>query len=316
MKKILVTGGAGFIGGHFIPFLDKHREDISIYNMDVLTYAGDLDKHKNITKQNNYTFLPINITDHKSVHDVFAEERFDIVIHFAAETHVDRSIASPSPFISTNVMGTNVLLEAAYKYEVEKFIYISTDEVYGDVAFDSSELFIETSPLHPNNPYSASKASADLLVQAFYHTYGLPVSIIRCTNNYGPYQHREKLIPTTILSALRDEPIPVYGTGHHLRDWLYVEDHCQAIMTVLDQGENGEIYNVSANQEKHNLDVVQNILGLLDKPSDLITFVADRFGHDKRYPVDSSKIRQLGWKPRYDFVTGLNKTLAWYRSQF
>lgn len=312
MKKLLVTGGAGFIGGNFVRYMVKRYPEYLIYNLDALTYAGDLTKHREIENEDNYSFVKMDIADRESVVELFQREKFDYVIHFAAESHVDRSITEPEVFIQTNVLGTQVLLDASKDFGVKKFIHISTDEVYGELSFDSNLFFTEDSPLKPNSPYSATKASSDLLVRAYYETYGLSVSITRCSNNYGPYHFPEKLIPLTISQVLNDEKIPVYGDGKNIRDWLHVADHCTAIDLVMHKGENGEVYNVGGQNERTNLEVVQRILQVLGKSEDLIEFVTDRPGHDQRYAIDSTKLKQLGWQPNYDFDTGIVQTIEWF----
>lgn len=312
MRKLLVTGGAGFIGGNFIHYMLEHYPHYKIFNLDALTYAGDLTKHHVIEKNENYYFIKANITEYQKIIQLFEKERFDYVIHFAAESHVDRSIENSSIFVQTNVLGTQVLLEAARKVGITKFVHISTDEVYGDLDFNPTTFFTEETPLKPNSPYSASKASSDLLVQAYYHTYGLPMNITRCSNNYGPYHFPEKLIPLTISRVLNNEKVPIYGDGQNIRDWLHVNDHCAAIDLVLHEGVNGEIYNIGGHNERTNLQVVKTIIRALGKSEELIDFVEDRLGHDKRYAIDSSKIEQLGWKPKFTFEIGIDETIKWY----
>lgn len=308
--KLLITGGAGFIGSNFIKYMLKQYPDYEIVNLDLLTYAGNLENLKSDEGKPSYTFIKGDIADREHVETIF-KQGADYVINFAAESHVDRSILNPDIFIQTNVQGTQVLLDLALKYEVRKFVQISTDEVYGTLGEDG--LFHETTPLAPNSPYSASKASADLLVRAYHETYGLPVNITRCSNNYGPYQFPEKLIPLMIIHALHDKPLPVYGDGLNVRDWLHVEDHCKAIDLVLHQGVNGEVYNIGGNNERTNIEIVRTILKYLNKPESLIKFVADRPGHDRRYAIDASKIRQeLGWNPKYNFNDGIKQTIEWY----
>lgn len=314
--KLLVTGGAGFIGSNFIRFMFNERPDIEVINLDKLTYAGNLDNLKELAGKPNYLFVQGDIADGDLVQQLFGKG-IDAVINFAAESHVDRSILEPDVFIKTNVVGTQVLLEQARQSwrgsggQRVRFVQISTDEVYGSLGAEG--YFTESTPLAPNSPYSASKAGADLLVRAYYHTYGLPVAITRCSNNYGPYQFPEKLIPLMILKALQDEPLPVYGNGLNVRDWLHVEDHCRAIYTVLTQGRPGEVYNIGGNQERTNLEVVKGILNIMGKPESLISFVQDRPGHDHRYAIDAGKIqRELGWRPRHDFASGLANTVQWY----
>lgn len=312
MKKLLVTGGAGFIGGNFIHYMLKNYPHYKIYNLDTLTYAGDLTKHHMIEKMENYQFIKANITDSQEIMELFEKERFDFVIHFAAESHVDRSIENSGIFVQTNVIGTQVLLEAARKIGIAKFVHISTDEVYGELDFDPTNFFIEETPLRPNSPYSASKASSDLLVQAYHHTYRLPMNITRCSNNYGPYHFPEKLIPLTISKVLNNEKVPLYGDGQNIRDWLHVSDHCAAIDLVLHEGADGEVYNIGGRNERTNLQVVRTIIQALGKSEDLIEFVEDRLGHDKRYAIDPSKLERLGWKSKYTFERGIAQTVKWY----
>lgn len=310
-KKILVTGGAGFIGGNFIQYMVEKYSEYEIYNVDVLTYAGDLTKHRAIEKQENYHFVKADIVDHDVILSLFEKEKFDFVVHFAAESHVDRSITDPSIFVQTNVLGTQVLLEAARSVGITKFVHVSTDEVYGELDFDPTTFFTEETPLKPNSPYSASKASSDFLVQAYHHTYGLPMNITRCSNNYGPYQFPEKLIPLTISRALNNERVPVYGDGQNIRDWLHVFDHCTAIDLVLHEGMNGEVYNIGGHNERTNLQVVKTIIQTLGKSEELIEFVEDRLGHDKRYAIDPTKMERLGWRPIYTFESGIRQTIRW-----
>lgn len=312
MKKILVTGGAGFIGGNFIHYMLRHYPTYQIYNLDALTYAGELTKHSAIESSENYHFVMADITDNQEILQLFEKERFDFVVHFAAESHVDRSITDAGVFVRTNVLGTHVLLEAARKVGITKFVHISTDEVYGELDFDPTTFFTEETPLKPNSPYSASKASSDLLVQAYFHTYGLPMNITRCSNNYGPYHYPEKLIPLTISRVLNNEKVPVYGDGRNIRDWLHVFDHCTAIDLVLHEGATGEVYNIGGHNERTNLQVVKTIIQALGKTEDLIELVADRLGHDKRYAIDSTKLAQLGWQPKYTFEIGIDETIKWY----
>lgn len=309
--KILITGGAGFIGSNFVHYMLREHPNYQIVNLDALTYAGNLGNLAGIFDLPNHTFRKGDITDRELVKEIFSEG-IDTVVHFAAESHVDRSILEPDVFVRTNVLGTQVLLDAAVKYGVRKFVQVSTDEVYGSL--DETGLFTEESPILPNSPYSASKAGADLLVRAYHETFGLPVNITRCSNNYGPFQFPEKLIPLMIANALNDKPLPVYGDGLHIRDWLYVEDHCSAIDLVLHQGVDGEVYNIGGNNERTNLQIVKTILAELKKPESLITFVEDRPGHDRRYGIDATKIStQLGWKPKHHFETGIVETIRWYR---
>jgi len=311
-KKILVTGGAGFIGGNFVQYMVNKYPHYDIYNLDVLTYAGDLTKHREIEDMDNYHFIKADISKVDTIYSLFEKEKFDFVVHFAAESHVDRSITDPGIFVRTNVIGTQVLLDAAKQVGITKFVHISTDEVYGELDFDSTKLFTEETPLRPNSPYSASKASSDLLVRAYHETYGLPINITRCSNNYGPYHFPEKLIPLTISRVLSNQKVPVYGNGDNIRDWLHVYDHCSAIDLVLHKGVEGEVYNVGGSNERTNLDVVKTILHTLGKSEELIEFVPDRLGHDKRYAIDSSKLKRLGWKPIYSFEVGIAKTIKWY----
>lgn len=312
--KICVTGGAGFIGGNFVQYMVKKYPDYEILNLDLLTYAGNLETLKPVENEPNYRFVRGDIADRSFIMDLFEKEKFDVVVNFAAESHVDRSISEPGIFVQTNVMGTQVLLDACKEYGVKRFHQVSTDEVYGDLPIDRPDLFFhEDTPLHTSSPYSSSKASADLFVMAYERTFGLPVTISRCSNNYGPYQFPEKLIPLILSRALEDEPLPVYGKGENVRDWLHVEDHCTAIDLIIHNGQSGEIYNVGGHNEKTNLEVVKTILKEVGKPESLIEFVTDRPGHDLRYAIDPSKIeRELGWKPRYNFDTGIRQTIQWY----
>ncbi|WP_017550921.1 dTDP-glucose 4,6-dehydratase [Heyndrickxia coagulans] len=311
-KKVMVTGGAGFIGGNFVQHMVNKYPDYDIYNLDLLTYAGDLTKHQEIENKDNYHFIKADIVDRQTIIPLFKKENFDFVVHFAAESHVDRSITDPEIFVRTNVLGTQVLLDAAKETGVKKFLHVSTDEVYGELDFDPTTFFTEKTPLQPNSPYSASKASSDLLVRAYHETFGLPINITRCSNNYGPYHFPEKLIPLTISRVLNDQKVPVYGNGGNIRDWLHVHDHCAAIDLVLHQGVNGEVYNVGGHNERTNLEVVKTIIKTLGKSDDLIEFVKDRPGHDKRYAIDPSKLEKLGWKPTYTFETGISQTIQWY----
>ncbi|SHH43866.1 dTDP-glucose 4,6-dehydratase [Caloranaerobacter azorensis DSM 13643] len=311
MKKILVTGGAGFIGSNFIRYMLNKYEDYKIINLDLLTYAGNLENLKDVEDNPNYEFIKGDIADRGLVNNLFEKYNFDYVINFAAESHVDRSIEDPGIFVKTNIMGTQVLLDAAKKYGIEKYLQVSTDEVYG--ALGPTGMFTEKTPLAPNSPYSASKASADLLVRAYYKTFGLPVNITRCSNNYGPYQFPEKLIPLMIANALEDKDLPVYGDGLQVRDWLHVKEHCSAIDTVLHKGKIGEVYNVGGNNEKKNIEIVKLILEKLGKPESLIKYVKDRPGHDRRYAIDNTKITtELGWEPSYTFEQGMEETIQWY----
>lgn len=311
-KKILITGGAGFIGGNFVHYILNKYPEYEVVNLDALTYAGELTKHQEVENLPNYHFIHINITDKEQLSNLFIEKEFDYVIHFAAESHVDRSIANPEQFILTNVLGTQNLLQAAKQTKISKFIHISTDEVYGELDFDKTNFFTETTLLQPNSPYSASKASSDLLVRAYAETYQLPVNITRCSNNYGPFQFPEKLIPLTISKILNDKKVPIYGNGQNIRDWLHVYDHCTAIDAILHKGINGEVYNIGGHNEKTNLDVVRTIIHTIGKSEKLIEHVEDRLGHDKRYAIDPTKLEQLGWKPTYTFETGIRQTIDWY----
>lgn len=312
--KYLVTGGAGFIGSNFLNYMvPKHKEDFFV-NLDLLTYAGNLENLKEIENLPNYKFVKGDIADAAFIDQLFAQENFDVVVNFAAESHVDRSIKDPGIFVTTNVMGTVVLLNASKEYKVKRYHQVSTDEVYGDLPLDKKDLFFtENTPLHTSSPYSSSKASADLFVMAYHRTYGLPVTISRCSNNYGQYQFPEKLIPLMISRALNDQRLPVYGKGENVRDWLHVYDHCTAIELILLKGKVGEVYNIGGHNERTNLEVVQTILRALKKPEQLIEYVSDRLGHDLRYAIDPEKIEtQLGWKPIYNFNTGITQTIEWY----
>ena len=309
MSRILVTGGAGFIGSNFIRYMVNKYSEYEIINLDDLTYCGNLENLKDIENKDNYSFVKGNICD-KAVVDELVEKS-DYVINFAAESHVDRSISDPEIFIKSNVLGTQVLLNAAKQYGVEKYIQISTDEVYGSLG--KTGYFKETTPLQPNSPYSASKASGDLITRSYGETFGLPINITRCSNNYGPFQFPEKLIPLMISNALEDKKLPVYGDGKNVRDWLHVYDHCQAIDLVLHDGKLGEVYNIGGNNEKQNIEIVKLILSQLDKDESLIEFVTDRLGHDRRYAIDSNKIQNdLGWIPKYSFDVGIEQTIQWY----
>ncbi|OMD74806.1 dTDP-glucose 4,6-dehydratase [Paenibacillus odorifer] len=311
-QKMLVTGGAGFIGGNFVQYMVDKYPHYDIVNLDLLTYAGDLTKHKDIESKSNYRFVQADIADREAILSLFELEKFDYVVHFAAESHVDRSISDPAIFVRTNVMGTQVLLDAAKKFGITKFLHVSTDEVYGELDFDPTVFFTEETPLQPNSPYSASKTASDLLVRAYYETFGLPMNITRCSNNYGPYHFPEKLIPLTISRVLNEEKVPVYGDGKNIRDWLHVLDHCAAIDLVVHEGVSGEVYNVGGHNERTNLEVVKTIISTLGKSEDLIEFVTDRLGHDKRYAIDPTKLENLGWKPTYTFETGIAQTIQWY----
>lgn len=307
--KLLITGGAGFIGSNFIRYIVQQHPDWEITNLDKLTYAGNLENLKEVEGNPRYRFIKGDIADRELV-DSLLQEKFDAIINFAAESHVDRSILDASPFLETNIRGTQVLLEGARKYSVKRFVQVSTDEVYGSIEQGS---FTELSPLHPSSPYSASKAAADLLCLAYHTTHRTPVIITRCSNNFGPYQFPEKLIPLAITNAIEDKPIPVYGDGLNVRDWIFVLDHCRALEAVLEKGRDGKVYNIGAGNEMTNLDLVHRLLKLLGKPESLIQFVTDRPGHDRRYSLDSSKIRtELGWKPIYSFDDALAFTVNWY----
>ena len=308
--KILVTGGAGFIGSNFIRYIVEVHPDYEVVNLDLLTYAGNLENLADLEGRENYRFVRGDIADAALLDGLFAEG-VDGVVNFAAESHVDRSIEDPGHFLATNILGTQALLEAARRYRVNRFLQISTDEVYGSLAGEGA--FTEESPLAPNSPYSASKASADLLCRAYWKTYDLPAVVTRCSNNYGPYQFPEKLIPLFITNALADEPLPVYGDGLYVRDWIYVRDHCSALDRVLHDGRSGEIYNVGADAERTNLEITQTILEKLDKDAGLVRHVKDRPGHDRRYAIDSSKIQtELGWRPETPFQDGMADTIEWY----
>lgn len=314
MKKILVTGGAGFIGSNFVQYMVNKYDEYMIVNIDALTYAGNLESLKNIEGKKNYKFIKGNISNRDFIFEVFDRERFDIVVNFAAESHVDRSVNNPGIFVTTNIVGTQVLLDASRKYNVKRYHQVSTDEVYGDLPLDRPDLFFdESTPINPSSPYSASKASADLLVQSYYRTFGLPVTISRCSNNYGPYHFPEKLIPLIISRAINNENLPIYGDGKNIRDWLHVEDHCLAIDLIIHNGKEGEIYNIGGHNEKTNLEVTKIILKELNKPESLITYIKDRPGHDLRYAIDPIKIEsELNWKPKYKFETGIIQTIRWY----
>ena len=311
---ILVTGGAGFIGSNFIFHMLKKYPDYRIVCLDKLTYAGNLSTLSCVLEERNFRFVRLDICDREGVFRLFEEERPDIVVNFAAESHVDRSILDPGIFLQTNILGTATLMDACRKFGIRRFHQVSTDEVYGDLPLTRPDLFFtEETPLHTSSPYSASKASADLLVLAYHRTYSLPVTISRCSNNYGPYQFPEKLIPLTIVNALHEKPLPVYGTGENVRDWLYVEDHCKAIDLILHKGREGEVYNVGGHNERTNLDIVRLICKALGKSESLITYVADRKGHDLRYAIDPTKIHtELGWLPETKFEDGIQKTIQWY----
>lgn len=312
-KNILVTGGAGFIGSNFINHVLSKRDDWNIINLDKLTYAGNLENLKPVEGKKNYHFVKGDITNSELVDYLFSKYAIKYVINFAAESHVDRSILGSQIFYTTNVIGTNVLLETARRYEVEKFVQISTDEVYGSLGAEG--LFTESTPLSPNSPYSSSKAAADLMAIAFHHTYGLPVVITRCSNNYGPLQFPEKLIPLMIINALNNKKLPVYGDGLNVRDWIYVIDHNKAVELVFEKGTVGEVYNIGASREMKNIDIVKLILKKLGKSDELIEYVKDRPGHDRRYAIDSTKIQnELRWKPSFQFEQAINQTIEWYLS--
>lgn len=311
---IIITGGAGFIGSNFVfHMLREHPQD-RVICLDKLTYAGNLSTLAPVMGQDNFRFVKADICDRDAVYSLFEEEHPDVVVNFAAESHVDRSIENPAIFLETNIMGTAVLMDACRKYGIQRYHQVSTDEVYGDLPLDRPDLFFtETTPIHTSSPYSSSKASADLLVLAYYRTYGLPVTISRCSNNYGPYHFPEKLIPLMIINALHDKPLPVYGDGLNVRDWLYVEDHCRAIDLILQKGRVGEVYNVGGHNEMKNIDIVKLICKALGKPESLIHHVTDRKGHDRRYAIDPTKIHEeLGWQPETKFADGIKKTIQWY----
>ena len=311
---ILVTGGAGFIGSNFIYYMLQNHPEDRVVCLDSLTYAGNLSTLMPAMKNSQFRFIKVNICDRPGVYKVFEEEKPDIVVNFAAESHVDRSIADPELFLRTNIIGTSVMMDACRKYGIKRYHQVSTDEVYGDLPIDRPDLFFtEETPLHTSSPYSSSKASADLLVLAYYRTYGLPVSISRCSNNYGPYHFPEKLIPLMIINALHDKELPVYGEGLNIRDWLYVEDHCKAIDLVMRKGRVGEVYNIGGHNEMNNIDIVKLICRELGKSEDLIVHVTDRKGHDQRYAIDPTKIHtELGWLPETMFKDGIKKTIKWY----
>ena len=312
--KILVTGGAGFIGGNFAHMMVRKYPEDQVVVLDALTYAGNLETLEPIMNEPNFRFVKGDIRDRAFIDTLFENEKFDIVVNFAAESHVDRSIENPEIFLETNIMGVQVLMDACRKYSVKRYHQVSTDEVYGDLPLDRPDLlFHEDTPLQTSSPYSASKAAADLLVHAYHRTYGLPVTISRCSNNYGPYHFPEKLIPLVISRALADESIPVYGEGANVRDWLYVTDHCSAIDLIIRKGKVGEVYNIGGHNEKSNLEVVKTILKALGKSEDLITYVKDRPGHDLRYAMDPTKIEtELGWEPEFRFEEGIQETIKWY----
>lgn len=313
-KNIIVTGGAGFIGGNFVHYMLEKYVDYRIVCVDALTYAGNLDTLSSVMNNPNFRFVKMDITDRDSIFKLFQEEHPDIVVNFAAESHVDRSIKDPGVFLRTNIIGTQVLMDACREFGIERYHQVSTDEVYGDLPLDRPDLFFtESTPIHTSSPYSASKASADLLVLAYHRTFKLPITISRCSNNYGPYHFPEKLIPLMIANALADKPLPVYGDGLNVRDWLYVKDHCLAIDLIIHQGRVGEVYNVGGHNEMTNIDIVKLILKALDKPESLITYVKDRAGHDRRYAIDPAKIHQeLGFLPTTRFADGIKMTIQWY----
>lgn len=325
MKNVLVTGGAGFIGSNFVKMMVQKYSDYNIINLDALTYAGNLENLSDIDTASNYTFVKADIRDREVIERIFKTQNIDMVANFAAESHVDRSIEEPEVFLTTNIIGTQVLLDAAKKYwkinpddkyckeykEGVKFLQVSTDEVYG--ALGETGMFVETMPLMPNSPYSASKASADMIVRAYNETFGLPMNITRCSNNYGPYQFPEKLIPLMINNCLKEKELPVYGDGMQVRDWLHVSDHCSAIDTVLHKGKDGDVYNIGGNNEKANIEIVKLLIKTLGKSEDLIKYVKDRPGHDRRYAIDNTKITtELGWEPAYTFEQGIQETIQWY----
>lgn len=311
---IIVTGGAGFIGSNFIFYLLNKYPNYRVICLDCLTYAGNLSTLASVMDNKNFRFVKESITNRESVYKLFEEEKPDIIVNFAAESHVDRSIENPELFLATNIIGTSILMDACRKYGIKRYHQVSTDEVYGDLPIDRRDLFFtEKTPLHTSSPYSSSKASADLLVLSYYRTYGLPVTISRCSNNYGPYHFPEKLIPLCIINALTDKPIPVYGNGENIRDWLYVEDHCKAIDLIIHKGTVGEVYNIGGHNEESNINIVKLILKELGKTEELIKFVEDRKGHDRRYAIDPTKIKnELGWVPETNFKDGIRKTINWY----
>ncbi len=314
MKSILVTGGAGFIGSNFVYYMLKKYPDYKIICVDCLTYAGNMSTLSDAMKNENFKFYKTNICDRDGIYEIFEVEKPDIVVNFAAESHVDRSIENPEVFLQTNILGTQVMMDACRKYGIERYHQVSTDEVYGDLPLDRPDLFFtEETPIRTSSPYSSSKAGADLLVLAYHRTYGLPVTISRCSNNYGPYHFPEKLIPLMIANCLNDKPLPVYGEGLNVRDWLYVEDHCKAIDLIIHNGRVGEVYNIGGHNEMRNIDIVKLICKYLDKPESLITYVADRKGHDMRYAIDPTKIHnELGWLPETKFSDGIKLTIDWY----
>ncbi|WYP26047.1 dTDP-glucose 4,6-dehydratase [Alkalihalobacillus sp. FSL W8-0930] len=309
--NILITGGAGFIGSNFVKYMVRKYPTYQFLNVDLLTYAGNLENLTDIEEHSNYKFVKADICDKALMTSLVEENKIDTIINFAAESHVDRSISNPSIFVQTNVVGTQVLLDVAKEQDLTKFVQVSTDEVYGSLGKEG--YFTEETPLQPNSPYSSSKAGSDLLVRAYYETFGLNVNITRCSNNYGPLQFPEKLIPLMISNALEGKPLPVYGDGQNIRDWLHVEDHCSAIDLVLHEGESGEVYNVGGHNERTNIQIVETIIEALGASKDLITYVEDRLGHDRRYGIDPEKLTsELGWKPKYNFETGIKETIQWY----
>ena len=312
--KVLVTGGAGFIGSNYLHYVVNEYPEDEYVCIDALTYAGNYENLIQLEDKSNFRFIKMDITDREKIFNLFEEEKFDAVINFAAESHVDNSIKNPEIFLKTNILGTQVLMDASLKYGVKRYHQVSTDEVYGDLPLDRPDLlFTEENPIHTSSPYSASKASADLLVMAYIRTFGLPATISRCSNNYGPYQFPEKLIPVVISKALNDEPIPVYGTGENVRDWIHVHDHNVGVDLILREGKIGEVYNLGGHSERTNLEVVKTILKQLGKPESLITFVSDRPGHDRRYAIDSSKVeKELHWDRTYNFEDGMKETIDWY----
>lgn len=311
MKNVLVTGGAGFIGSNFVRHFLSAHSDVRVFNIDKLTYAGNLENLEDVANNPRYHFVKGDICERETLESVFKQFDVDSVVHFAAESHVDRSILGSSVFVQTNVAGTNILLDVAKQFGVERFLHVSTDEVYGSLGVTGK--FTEQSSLHPNSPYSASKASSDLLAFAYHNTYGLPVVVTRCSNNYGPYQFPEKLIPLMIINALNDKPLPVYGDGLNVRDWLHVTDHCVALDAVLLKGKPGEVYNIGGNNEWKNIDIVKLVLHKVGKPESLISYVKDRPGHDRRYAIDATKIKkELGWTPAFSFEVGIEETVQWY----
>ena len=312
--NIIITGGAGFIGSNFIFHMLKKHPSYRIVCLDKLTYAGNLSTLKSVINLSNFRFVKLDICDRQGVYNLFKDEKPDVVVNFAAESHVDRSIEDPSIFLQTNIIGTSVMMDACRRFGIQRFHQVSTDEVYGDLPLDRPELFFtEDTPIHTSSPYSSSKAGADLLALAYHRTFGLPITISRCSNNYGPYQFPEKLIPLMIANALADKPLPVYGEGLNVRDWLYVDDHCKAIDQIIHKGIVGEVYNIGGHNEMRNIDIVRLICNELGKPKDLITHVEDRKGHDMRYAIDPTKIyEELGWQPETKFKDGIIKTIKWY----